>query len=78
MVRWRDTKGRNDLSLEEDLQTTKTIFEAYERDNRGLVLIINVIETMMKQGDNDVGIDGAVPIVRPLSTTTVVDQSASV
>ena len=33
---------------------------------------------MMKQGDNDVGIDGAVPIVRPLSTTTVVDQSASV
>ena len=54
------------------------IFETYKKDHKGLVLTIDVIETMMKQGEDDVGIDGALPSVLPPSTTTVVGQSASV
>ena len=78
MIRWRETKDRSDMSLEEYLTTTTTIFETYKKDHRGSALTIDIIETMMKEGEDDVGIDGALPIVHPPSTTTVVAQSASV
>jgi len=78
MIRWRETKDRSDMSLEEYLQMTTTIFETYKNNHRGSTLTIDIIETMMKEGEDDVGIGGALPIVHPPSTTTVVAQSASV
>ena len=79
LVRWRETKDRNDMSLEENLKTTSTIFETYQKDHKGSALTMSIIEMMMKQGGDDVGNDGAVPIIHHPGTTTVVcSQSASV
>lgn len=78
MVRWNETKDRHDVSLEEYLQTTSTIFETYQKDNKGSVLTVDMIDLMMKEED-DIDIDGAVPIVDPPgspTTTAVVGQSS--
>ncbi len=78
IVRWNETKDRHDISLEEYLQTTSTIFETYQKDNKGSVLTVNMIDMMMK-GEDDIGINGAVPVADPPispTTTAVVGQSS--
>ena len=79
LVRRRETNDRSNMSLEEYLKTTPTIFETYQKDHKGSTHTMDIIETMMKQGEADVANDGALPIVHPPGTTTVVgSQSASV
>ena len=79
LVRWRETKDRSDMLLEEYLKTTSTIFETYQKDHKGSALTKAIIETMMKQGGDDVANNGALPIVHPPGTTAVVgSQFASV
>ena len=68
IVCWNKTKDWNDMLLEENLQTISLIFETHRKDPKGSVLTINIIKMTMK-GEDNVGIDGAVPMVHPPSTT---------
>ena len=63
-VRWDETKHRDEMSLESYLMETTILFETYERDHRGTKLTMNLINEMINMED-DIGTNGAVPIVQP-------------
>lgn len=63
-VRWVETKDRRDISLEEYFKTNTTLFDVYQKENKGKELTIELIDEMMK-AQHDVDTDGAAPIVEP-------------
>ena len=64
LSRWGETKERNDISLEDYLKMTTTLYETYERDHNGRSLTLDLINKMM-EGEDDVDIVGAVSILQP-------------
>jgi len=63
MKRWDETKDRNDISLEEYLQSFTSIYETYKKSNQGKQLTIDKIRNQLALEHHDVDVDGATPIV---------------
>ena len=71
LIRWNETKHREDISLEEYLTTMTTIFETYEKMTKGATkLTMQMIEARLLVGHHNVAIGGATAIVHDHSIDT--------
>ena len=68
LERWKETKDRDDISLERYMKSFTSLFETYQKTNGGKVLTIGMIDDHMKEY-HDVGIGGATPIVHTPTAT---------